>query len=81
MVDVHVYVNRPANEAVPALEELADSIRELGHVSEVRADRSGSVLAISFEGGPTEQEQIERAVRDAGYELQRLSVRGSSSPE
>ncbi len=81
MADVHVYVNRPANEEVPALEELADSVRGLDHVSEVRADRSGSVLAISFEGGPTEQEEIERAVRDAGYELQRLSVRGDFPAE
>jgi hypothetical protein len=32
-------------------------------------------VAVSFEGGQAEQDAIERAVEDAGYEVSRLSVR------
>lgn len=34
-----------------------------------------SVVAVSFEGGRAEQQEIERAVEEAGYEVSRLSVR------
>jgi copper chaperone CopZ len=73
--DVHVYFNRPAGKAGADLEDLEEVLRNLEHVSEVRLDPSGNVVAVSFEGGQAEQEAIERAVEDAGYEVSRLSVR------
>jgi hypothetical protein len=38
-------------------------------------------VAVSFEGGKTEQEAIERAVEEAGYEVSRLSVRTTFAEE
>ncbi len=35
MPDIHVYVNRPSERDVPALEGLEDVLRRLEHVSEV----------------------------------------------
>lgn len=75
MRDVHVYFNRPAGKEGAGLEDLEEGLRNLEHVSEVRFDPSGNVVAVSFEGGQAEQEAIERAVEDAGYEVSRLSVR------
>ena len=75
MPDIHVYVNRPAEQDVPALEGLEDALKRLGHASEARADPTGNVVAVSFEGGRAEQQEIERAVEEAGYEVSRLSVR------
>ena len=43
--------------------------------SEARADPTASAVAVSFEGGRAEQQEIERAVEEAGYEVSRLSVR------
>lgn len=75
MPDIHVYVNRPAEQDVPALEDLEDVLKRLEHVSEARADPTGNVVAVSFEGGRAEQQEIERAIEEAGYEVSRLSVR------
>ena len=62
MTDVHVYFNRPADKEDADLEDLKESLVKLEHVSEVRFDPSGNVVAVSFEGGEAEQEAIERAV-------------------
>jgi copper chaperone CopZ len=73
--DIHVYVNRPSEQDVPALEGLEDVLKRLEHVSEARADPTGNVVAVSFEGGRAEQQEIVRAIEEAGYEVSRLSVR------
>jgi hypothetical protein len=39
------------------------------------------VVAVSFEGGRAEREEIERAVEEAGYEISRLSVRTTFGEE
>ncbi len=75
MPDIHVYVTRPAEKDAPALEGLEDVLKRLEHVSEIRADPTASVVAVSFEGGRAEQLEIERAIEEAGYEVSRLSVR------
>lgn len=72
MPDVHVYVNKPPERDVP---DLKDVLKRLDHVSEASVDRVGNVVAVSFEGGRAEQEEIERAIEEAGYEVSRLSVR------
>jgi len=73
--DIHVYVNRPSGKDVPTLEELEDVLKRLEHVSEARADPTGNVVAVSFEGGQAEKQEIERAIKEVGYEVSRLSVR------
>lgn len=75
MSDIHVYVTRPPEKDVPGLEGLEDVLQRLEHVSEAQADPTGSVVAVSFEGGQAEQQEIERAIKEAGYEISRLSVR------
>jgi copper chaperone CopZ len=75
MTDVHVYFNRPAEKEGADLEDLREALGKLEHVSELRFDPSGNVVAVSFEGGEAEQEAIERAVEEAGYEVSRLSIR------
>jgi copper chaperone CopZ len=79
MPDIHVYFNRPAVKEGADLEDLKEAIEHLEHVSEVSFDRSGNVVAVSFEGGEAEQEAIERAVEEAGYEVSRISVRSTFS--
>ena len=73
--DVHVYINRPAGKEGADLEDLRESVARLEHVSDVRFEPAGNVVAVSFEGGQAEQDAIEHAVEDAGYEVSRLSVR------
>jgi copper chaperone CopZ len=75
MADVHVYVNRPAEKEGTALEVLEEAIKKLDHVTGVEINPPGNVVAVSFEGGQAEQEAIEPAVEDAGYEVSRVSVR------
>jgi len=75
VTDVHVYFNRPAEKEGTDLEDLKEALKYLEHASEVRFDSSGNVVAVSFEGGQAEQEAIERAVEEAGYEVSRLSIR------
>ena len=79
MADVHVYFNRPANKEGTDFEDLKEALGKLEHVSELRFDPSGNVVAVSFEGGEAEQKSIERAVEEAGYEVSRLSVRSTFS--
>jgi copper chaperone CopZ len=75
VADVHVYVNRPAEKEGTALEDLLEALRKLDCVSDVDVNSPGNVVAVSFEGGREQQEEIERAVEEAGYEVSRLSVR------
>lgn len=75
MPDVHIYVNRPPEKDAPALTDLEDALRQLDHVHEAEADPTGNVVAVSFEGGWDEQQQIERTVEETGYEISRLSIR------
>ncbi len=75
MEDAHVYVDRPAGKEDTDLEDLGEALRELDHVSDVRVDASGNVVAVSYEGGKAGREAIERAVEEAGYGVSRLSVR------
>ena len=80
MADVHVYVTRPAEKAGAALEEIEEVLRKLDYVSGVEASPTGNVVAVSFEGGKTEQEEIKRTIEETGYKVSRLSVR-STFPE
>ncbi len=75
MPDVHVYVNKPPGKETSGLEDLEDAVKKLDYVSEVSVDPEGSVVAVSFEGDLEEREGIEHAIEEAGYEVQRLSVR------
>ena len=47
----------------------------LENVSEVDVRTEGGVLHVSFEGGKAEQEDIEGAIREAGYEIFKASYR------
>jgi copper chaperone CopZ len=80
MTDVHVYVNRPAGKEGTNLEDLEVALRKLEYVYEVELDPPGNVVGVSFEGGQAQQEEIERAVEEAGYEVSRISIR-STFPE
>ena len=80
MTDVHVYVNRPAGKEGTNMEDLEEALRRLEFVSEVDVNPPGNVVSVSFEGGQAQQEEIERAVEEAGYELSRISIR-STFPE
>ena len=75
MADVHIYVNKPAEKEGAALEDLEEALRNLAHVSDVNVNPQGNVVAVSYEGGRAQQEEIERAVKEAGYEISRLSIR------
>lgn len=75
MEDVHVYVERPAGKGDAALEDLGEALRGLEHVSDVDVDGPGNVVAVSYEGGNAEREEIKRAVEEAGYKVSRLSIR------
>ena len=81
MADVHVYVNRPAEKEGALLEDLEEAIRKLDHVTDVEVNAPGNVVGVSFEGGQAEQEEIERTVEEAGYEISRVSVRTTFSEE
>jgi copper chaperone CopZ len=81
VADVHVYISRPAGKGDTELEDLEAALRKLDHVSGVDVNPPGNVVAVSFEGGKTEQEEIKRTVEEAGYEVSRLSVRSDFSEE
>ena len=81
MADVHVYVTRPAEKAGTALEEIEGVLKKLDYVSGVEASPTGNVVAVSFEGGKAEQEEIKRTVEETGYEVSRLSVRTTFAEE
>jgi copper chaperone CopZ len=79
--DVHVYVTRPAEKAGTALEEIEGVLKKLDYVSGVEASPTGNVVAVSFEGGKAEQEEIKRTVEETGYRVSRLSVRSNFPKE
>ena len=81
MADVHVYVNRTAAKEGTALEDLGEALRKLDYVTDVDINVPGNVVAVSFEGGKAEQEEIKNTVEEAGYEVSRLSVRSAISEE
>ncbi|HEX2740725.1 MAG TPA: heavy-metal-associated domain-containing protein [Rubrobacter sp.] len=81
MADVHVYVSRPAGKEGTGLEDLEAVLKKLEHVSAVEVNPSGNVVAVSFEGGKAEQEEIKHAIEEAGYEISRLSVRSDFSED
>ena len=56
------WATKPDDTHVPDLETLSEVVRQLDHVSEVDVRTDGSVMDVSFEGGKTEQEEIEEAV-------------------
>jgi copper chaperone CopZ len=73
--DVHIYVNRPPEKDAPVLKDLEDALRQMDQVYEAEADPTGNVVAVSFEGGQDEQQEIERTIEETGYEISRLSIR------
>ena len=81
MADVHVYVNRRATNEGKALEDIEEALNKLDYVSDVEVNPVGNVVAVTFEGGKAEQEEIKRAVEEAGYEVSRLSVRSDIAEE
>ena len=81
MADVHVYVTRSAQKEGAALEDIEGVLRKLDYVSGVEVRPTESVVAVSFEGGKAEQEEIKRTVEGSGYEVSRLSVRTTFAEE
>ena len=73
--DVMVWVTKPVDRDAQDLETLGEEVRGLDHVSEVDVRVEGSVVHVSFEGGKPEQEEIEDAIRQAGYEIFKVSHR------
>jgi copper chaperone CopZ len=73
--DIHIYVTRPPEKDVPTFEGLEDAVKRLEHVSEAKASPTTSVVAVTFEGGQAEQQEIKRAIEEVGYKVSRLSVR------
>ena len=80
MADVHVYVTRPPQKEGATLEDIEGVLMKLDYVSGVEASPTENVVAVSFEGGKAEQEEIKRTVEETGFEVSRLSVR-STFPE
>ena len=81
MADVHVYVNRTAAKEGTSLEDIEEALGKLDYVSDIDVNPAGNVVAVSFEGGKAEQEEIKNTVEEAGYEVSRLSVRSAISEE
>ncbi len=52
---------------------LGGEVRRLDHVSEVGFMIEQSALRVSFEGGKAEEEEIEHTIREAGYEIFKVS--------
>ena len=75
MADVHVYVDSSPEREDTALEDLAEALKKLDHVSDVGVNSPGNVVAVSFEWGRAEQEVIERAVEETAYAISRFSAR------
>jgi len=73
--DTHFYLHRPSEKDGPNFEGLEDVVKRLEHVSEAKANLTTGVLAVTFTGGRAEQKEIERAIKKAGYEVSRRSVR------
>jgi copper chaperone CopZ len=81
VADVHVYVTRPPQKEGAALEDIERVLRKLDYVSGVEISPTENVVAVSFEGGKAEQEEIKRTVEETGYEVSRLSVRTTFAEE
>ena len=81
VADVHIYINRPAAKEGTALEDIDEALRKLGFVSDVEVNAPGNVVAVSFEGGRAEQEEIKHTVEEAGYSVSRLSLRSTIMEE
>ncbi len=81
MADVHVYVTRPVGKEGATLEDIEGVLGKLEYVSGVEASPTGNVVAVSFEGGKAEQEEIKRTVEETGYKVSRLSVRTTFADE
>jgi copper chaperone CopZ len=81
VADVHVYVNRTAAKESMALEDIEEALSRLDYVSDVDTNPEGNVVAVTFQGGKAEQEEIKQAVEEAGYEVSRLSVRSTIADE
>ncbi len=75
MPDIMVWVTKPGVEDTPDLASLGEEVGRLESVSEVDVRTEGSVVHISFEGGEAEQEEIEAAIRQIGYEIFKVSHR------
>jgi copper chaperone CopZ len=73
--DMMVWVTKPGDEDVPGMKSLGEEVGRLDHVSEVDVRTEGSIVHVSFEGGKAEQEEIEDAIRKAGYEIFKVSHR------
>ncbi len=73
--DMMVWVTKPSDEDAPDLASVGEEVGRLGHVSEVDVRTEGSIVHVSFEGGKAEQEEIEGAIRQAGYEIFKVSHR------
>ena len=81
MADVHVYVNRTAAKEGTALRDIDEALRELDFVSDVVVRPVENLVAVTFEGGKAEREEIKETVEEAGYEVSRLSVRSTIADE
>jgi copper chaperone CopZ len=81
VADVHVYVTRPAHKEGTTLEHIEAVLGKLDYVSGVEVSPTGNVVAVSFDGGKAEQEEIKRTVEETGYEVSRLSVRTTFAEE
>jgi copper chaperone CopZ len=81
VADVHVYINRAAAKEGTNLEDIEEALRNLDHVSDVEVNAPGNVVAVTFDGGKAEQEEIKHAVEDTGYRVSRLSVRSNFEEE
>ena len=81
MADVHVYINRPAAKEGTDLEDIDEALRKFDFVSDVEVNAPGNVVAVSFEGGRAEQEEIKDTVERAGYGVSRLSLRSAVMEE
>jgi copper chaperone CopZ len=81
VADVHVYVTRAAQKEGAALEAIEGVLSKLDYVSGVEVSPTENVVAVSFEGGKAEQEEIKRTVEETGYQVSRLSVRTTFAEE
>ena len=75
MPDVMVWVTKSEGEDARGLEKVGSEVSGLDYVSDVDVEREGSVLSVSFEGDKAEQEEIERTIQRAGYEIFKVSTR------
>jgi copper chaperone CopZ len=81
VADVHVYVTRPAQNEGATLGDIEGVLSKLDYVSGVEVSPTESAVAVSFQGGKAEQEEIKRTVEETGYEVSRLSVRTTFAEE